>query len=86
MIRQTGASTRPLCCTYGSKSFTLRVASGSSLTTHTAAVERAQRALLELRARAVADGRAAEEARHIEQAHRAVQHAPESAAVAELVE
>src|SRR6185437_8835892 len=38
VIRQTGASTRPLCCTYGSKSFTLRVASGSSLTTHTAAV------------------------------------------------
>ena len=28
VIRQTGASTRPLCCTYGSKSFTLRVASG----------------------------------------------------------
>jgi hypothetical protein len=51
-----------------------------------AVVERAQRALLELRARAAADGRAAEEARQIEEAHRAVEHAPDAAAVAELVE
>jgi hypothetical protein len=51
-----------------------------------AAVERAQRALLELRARAAAGARAAEEAHHIEEAHRAVEHAPDAAAVAELIE
>ena len=51
-----------------------------------AAVERAQRALLELRARATADARVADEARQIEEAHRAVEHTPDAAAVAELVE
>jgi len=51
-----------------------------------AAVERAQRALLELRARASVDARAAEETHQIEEAHRAVKHAPDVAAVAELVD
>jgi len=51
-----------------------------------AAVERAQRALLELRARASVDARGAEEAHQIEEAHRAVEHAPDVAAVAELVD
>jgi hypothetical protein len=51
-----------------------------------AAVERAQRALLELRARAAADERAAEEARTIEQAQRSTPRMTERDAVAELVD
>jgi hypothetical protein len=51
-----------------------------------AAVERAQRALLELRARAAADERAAEEIRHIEQAQRSTPRVAEREAVVELVD
>jgi hypothetical protein len=48
-----------------------------------AAVERAQRALLELRARAVAEERAVEERRRIEKAHQTQRH-QEATAAAEL--